>query len=74
MTFAMLIAVAAEQTEDRGAIMLQTLGFPIAAIVVFTLLGLVTLSYRHVANRHPRKADAYARAHSDDVEQIGSGH
>ncbi|MBU4465649.1 MAG: hypothetical protein KKH75_07360 [Actinobacteria bacterium] len=74
MTLATLIAIAAAQTEDHGTVMLETIGYPIAALVVFSLLGLVTLSYRNVANRHPRKAEAYAKAHANDVQQTGHGH
>ena len=42
--------------------------------VVFLALGLVTLSYRNVANRHAHKAEAYAKAHPVDQAQVGHGH
>ena len=62
MTFATLIAFAAEEAE-HGNVALETFWYGAVALSVFTLLGLVTLSYRNVANRHAHKAEAYARKH-----------
>lgn len=33
------------------------------ALCVFAVLGIVTWSFRDVANRHAEKAEAYAREH-----------
>ena len=74
MTVATLIAFAAEESEHSGNVALETVGFGIVALIVFVALALVTLSYRNVANRHSHKADAYARAHANDVQQAGHGH
>ncbi|MET0672407.1 MAG: hypothetical protein ABWY37_02835 [Microbacterium pygmaeum] len=74
MTLATMVALAAEEAEHHGNVALETVGFGITALAVFALLGLVTLSYRNVANRHAHKADAYARAHANDVQQVGHGH
>ncbi|MFE1645184.1 hypothetical protein [Microbacterium sp. P01] len=74
MTFASLIALAAEEGEQHGNVMLETIGYPIVAIIAFAALGLVTLSYRNVANRHGSKAEAYARAHANDKPEVGHGH
>ncbi len=74
MTFATLIAAAAAGTEHHGNIMLETLPFGIIALVAFTALAFVTVSYRNVSNRHAHKAEAYARAHANDVQQAGHGH
>ncbi|GAA2013910.1 hypothetical protein [Microbacterium ulmi] len=74
MTLATIIAFAAEETEHHGNVALETVGFGLTAFVVFALLAFVTLSYRNVANRHSHKADAYARAHANDVERAGHGH
>jgi len=74
MTFATLLVLAAEESEHTGNIALETVIFGIIAMAVFGALALVTLSYRNVANRHSRKADAYAAAHADDVQQAGHGH
>ncbi|MFH8249989.1 hypothetical protein ACH3VR_06450 [Microbacterium sp. B2969] len=73
MTVATLIAFAAEES-GHGNVALETVGFGITAFVVFLALAFVTLSYRNVANRHSRKAEAYARAHANDVQQTGHGH
>ncbi|WP_375384194.1 hypothetical protein [uncultured Microbacterium sp.] len=72
MTFASILVLAAE--EEHGSVALETIGFGITALVVFAALALVSLSYRHVANRHPHKAEAYARAHANDTHEAGHGH
>lgn len=74
MTLATIIALAAEESEHHGNVALETVWYGIVAIVVFALLALVTVSYRHVANRHSHKAEAYAKAHADDLQQVGHGH
>ena len=74
MTVATLIAFAAEESEHSGNVALETVGYGIVALVLFVALALVTLSYRNVANRHSHKAEAYARAHANDVQQAGHGH
>jgi heme/copper-type cytochrome/quinol oxidase subunit 2 len=74
MTFATIIALAAEEAEHHGNVALETVWYGIVAIIVFAALALVTLSYRNVANRHSHKAEAYARAHADDLQRAGHGH
>lgn len=74
MTLATLLVLAAEETEHHGNVALETVIFGIIALAVFGALALVTLSYRNVANRHAHKADAYAVAHANDVQQAGHGH
>lgn len=74
MTIATIVALAAEESEHHGNVALETVGYGVIAITVFALLALVTLSYRNVANRHVHKAEAYARAHADDVQAHHSGH
>jgi len=71
MTFASLLVQAAEHHEN---VALETVWYGIVAAIVFALLGLVTFSYRNVANRHSAKAEAYAKAHANDVQQHGHGH
>jgi hypothetical protein len=68
------IAAAAETGHDTGAIMLATFPYGVVALIAFTLLAFVTLSYRNVANRHAHKGEAYAKAHANDVQQAGHGH
>ncbi len=74
MTLATILALAAEESEHTGNVALETVGYGITALVVFGALALVTVSYRNVANRHSHKAEAYARAHANDVQQAGHGH
>jgi hypothetical protein len=74
MTVATLIAFAAEESESHGNVALETVGYGIVAMVVFLALAFVTLAYRNVSNRHAHKAEAYARAHANDVQQAGHGH
>ncbi|WP_106814042.1 hypothetical protein [Microbacterium timonense] len=74
MTIATILALAAEESEHHGNVALETVGYGITAILVFAALALVTLSYRNVANRHSHKAEAYAKAHADDVQRAGHGH
>lgn len=61
------IAMAAAETEHHGNVALETLVFGLIAAGIFALLGFVTFSYRHVANRHSGKADAAS-------DQHGAGH
>ena len=78
MTVATILALAAE-AEHYGNVQAETFIFGLIAFVVFMALGLVTLSYRNVANRHAPKAEAYAKARGDrgqaaDLAQVGHGH
>ena len=74
MTLATILVLAAEETEHSGNVALETIGYGITALAVFGALALVTVSYRNVANRHSRKAEAYAKAHANDVQRAGHGH
>jgi K+ transporter len=74
MTLATITAFAAEQTEHHGNVQAETMIFGVIALVIFLALGLVTLSYRNVANRHDGKAEAYAAAHGMQLTQSENGH
>ena len=74
MTLATLLVLAAEESEAHGNVALETVIFGIIALVAFGALALVTVSYRHVANRHSHKGEAYAAAHANDVQRAGHGH
>src|SRR3546814_12662971 len=63
MTTATLIALASAEAEHTGNVALETVGYGVVAVVAFALLALVTLSYRHVANRPAPKAEASPRPH-----------
>lgn len=73
MTIASFVAFAAEEAE-HGNVALETFWYGLVSIIAFAILGLVTLSYRNVANRHAHKAEAYARSHVDDAAGTGHGH
>ena len=73
MTITPLLVRASEEAH-AGNVALETVGYGILAFVVFCALALVTVSYRNVANRHSPKAEAYARAHANDIPQSGHGH
>lgn len=74
MTLATIVALAAEGAEHHGNVQAETFIYGAVAFVVFLALGLVTVSFRNVANRHAHKADAYAKAHPFDPSQAGHGH
>ena len=73
MTLATITALAAAETEHHVGLF-DNVGYGIVALVVFLLLGLVTVSFRNVANRHSPKAEAYARTHADELTRAGHGH
>ncbi|MDQ0641852.1 hypothetical protein [Microbacterium murale] len=68
------IAMAAAETEHHGNVAMETLIFGLIAAGLFALLGLVTFSYRNVANRHSAKAEAWAEKHGKDGHGAGHGH
>ena len=68
------IAMAAAETEHHGNVALDTVIFGVIAVIVFTALALVTLSYKNVANRHSAKAEAFAAKHGKDGHGAGHGH
>lgn len=74
MTLATIVALAAGEAEHHGNVQAETFFFGVIAFAVFMLLGLVTLSYRNVANRHAHKAEAYAKTHANELAQAGHGH
>lgn len=68
------LAIVAAETEHQGNVALDTLIFGVVAAIAFAALGIVTFSYRHVANRHSAKADAWAAKHGADGHEAGHGH
>jgi uncharacterized membrane protein YccC len=74
MSLVTILAFAAEEAEHHGNVQLETLWYGVVAIVVFAALGLVTASYRNVANRHSAKAEAYAKTHANEIQRSGHGH
>ncbi|MGF3055098.1 hypothetical protein [Microbacterium sp. YY-01] len=74
MNAAAQILLAAAAEAEHGNIALQTLPAGLIAAAIFALLGCVTLSYRSVANRHPEKAEAWAKAHGKTDSGAQQGH
>ena len=60
------IAMAAAETEHHGNVAAETVIYGLIAVGIFALMGLVTLSYRNVANRHAAKAEAFAEKHGEE--------
>ncbi len=60
-------ALIAAEAEHHGNVALDTVIYGLIAAGVFAALALVTLSYRHVANRHSAKAEAWAARHGQDA-------
>lgn len=64
MTFASLIALAAEEGAHHGGnAQAETWWIGAIAFAGFITLSLVTLSYRNVSNRYAHKAEAYTAKH-----------
>lgn len=74
MTLATTFLLAVGEAEHHGNVQAETFFYGVIAFIVFLALGLVTVSYRNVANRHAHKADAYAAKHGTDLAQAGHGH
>ncbi|HEU0257731.1 MAG TPA: hypothetical protein VFQ96_07820 [Microbacteriaceae bacterium] len=63
---ATVVSAAAEQTFPMVA---PIWVFGVLPLVVFAVLGLIMWSYHDVANRHSRKARAYAAGRSANGQQ-----
>ncbi|MCU1549712.1 MAG: hypothetical protein JWR36_272 [Glaciihabitans sp.] len=64
-----LLASVLTVTEATHPLLLPNYGFAAVAFIIFLFLGIVTWSYRDVANRHANKAAAKARNdHSHDAD------
>ncbi|MGO1838912.1 MAG: hypothetical protein ACTH0E_05265 [Candidatus Microbacterium stercoravium] len=58
---ASIVSLAAE-AEHHGNVMLETLPIAFIAVAVFSVLALVTVSYKNVAHRHADPAE-----HNDET-------
>ncbi|WP_309067862.1 hypothetical protein [Microbacterium sp.] len=70
---AALAVAAAAESHHEGNVMLLTLPAGLIAAAVFTLLGVVTASYRNVSNRHADPAQVHA-AEGRPEHETGHGH
>ena len=62
---ATIVAAAEEGQHVVNELPIPPIMYGVIAIVTFTALAIVTLSFSDVANRHAAKAEAYAREHGD---------
>lgn len=63
------VLAASESAEVVNELPFPAPVFGGIAAVLFIVLGLVTFSFRDVANRHAAKAEAYAREHGSQSNE-----
>lgn len=66
--FSMSLLATIAVASEAGSHVVNELPFPapffgLITLSIFVVLGVVTFSFRDVANRHAAKAEAYARDH-----------
>jgi cbb3-type cytochrome oxidase subunit 3 len=66
-----LLASVLIAAEAKAPLIMPNWAFALIAFSIFFILGLVTWTYRDVANRHAVKA---ATTHHDDHEHGSAGH
>lgn len=62
-----LLTTLVAETEELAPLIMPSWAFAVIAVVVFLLMGLVTWSFRDVANRHSNKTARGGDSH-------GAGH
>jgi len=65
-----LLAVAAAE-EHAAPLIMPNWAFALTAFIIFLIMGLVTWSFRDVANRHAHRVDAAGGHH--DAAHSGAG-
>ena len=63
LTTAVLTGTVFTETVHARELPMEPFLYGVVAIIVFAALAFVAASYRDVANRHRRKAEAYAARH-----------
>jgi len=63
LTTAVLTGTVLTETVHARELPMEPFLYGVVAIIIFAALAFVTASYRDVANRHRRKAEAYAARH-----------
>ncbi|QTX04695.1 hypothetical protein [Agromyces archimandritae] len=61
----LVTAVVLAETVHARELPMPAWAFGLVTLLIFAVLGIVTYSYRDVANRHRAKAEAYAARHAD---------
>ena len=68
----LLLAIAAAE-EHAAPLLMPNWAFALTAFLVFLILGVVTWSFRDVANRHSHRVDA-ADDHHDNAQSSAGEH
>jgi hypothetical protein len=63
LTTAVLTGTVLTETVNARELPVATWVYGLVALIIFGVLAFITASYRDVANRHQRKAEAYAARH-----------
>jgi ABC-type sulfate transport system permease component len=63
LTTAVLSGTVLTETVHARELPVESWVYGLVALIVFAALAFVVASYRDVANRHRRKAEAYAARH-----------
>jgi hypothetical protein len=66
-----LLASVLIEAEAKAPLIIPNWAFALIAFLIFLTLGVITWTYRDVANRHSVKADM---THHDDHEHGHAGH
>jgi hypothetical protein len=64
LTTAALTGTVLTETVHARDLPVESWVYGLTAIIIFATLAFITASYRDVANRHRRKAEAYAARHT----------
>jgi hypothetical protein len=70
LTTAVLTGTVLTETVHARELPMEPFMYGLVAIIIFAALAFVAASYRDVANRHRRKAEAYAARHGGS-EHVG---
>ena len=69
MSFAATIAAASEGASHVvNELPIPAPFYGVIVLSIFVVLGVVTFTFRDVANRHSGKAEAYAREHGESQQ------
>jgi hypothetical protein len=66
-----VLASVVMAAQDKAPLWIPNWGFAVVATLIFLVLGVITWTFRDVANRHAYKA---AHSHHDDHEHGSAGH
>lgn len=70
----LVTALVLTETVHARELPIPTWAYGLITLLIFAVLGIVTYSYRDVANRHRAKAEAYAARHGEGGHDAHGGH